>query len=287
MGYLNVEVIATNGSSAAVSVESAWVGTAATSVEVGSSQPLATRMTLSAAGAPATPSLPCCFRWGCVAAETGVLGHSHSYIVVGEYHAYWNATGDLTYTRGASSSIGSYQGASTGPFNFQGYDTFSTSQSLSMGMTGNGQYDSHQMVVSIDFAKTSWVLQNAGTGATCQRWDQIDEDGLYDPGHGWLLFKQGRSVISHDGAANFVWESRHRPQFMNRISPNGHFALDQGSGITYGVAGDVFGVGIQAETSHSSDTAQSYTAGSSNARTHWVWGSNASLGHNPQVEYSY
>jgi hypothetical protein len=34
-----------------------------------------------------------------------VLGRTHSYTVVGEWHAYWNATGGLSYTRGATSSI--------------------------------------------------------------------------------------------------------------------------------------------------------------------------------------
>ncbi len=49
----------------------------------------------------------------------------------------------------------------------------------------------------------------------------------------------------------------------------------------------VFDIGIKAETSHSTMVAQSYKAGSSRKRNHWVWGNNANLAHNPQVEYSY
>jgi hypothetical protein len=71
------------------------------------------------------------------------------------------------------------------------------------------------------------------------------------------------------------------------VLQGGQFTLSVGIGVTYGAGASVFGIGIKAETNHSVMVAQSYKAGSSHKRTHWVWGNNANLAHNPQVEYSY
>lgn len=288
MGYLNVEVIAVSGSSAAISVESAWVGTATSSTETGSIKPMAMRMWLAAFTSSAPSSPACCSpRDGCVASETKVLGRSHSYTVVGEYHAYWNASGGLSYTRGAASSIGSYGSVSGGPWTFSGYDTFSTSNSLTMGFPSNGSFNSHRMLLSLAYVKTAWVLQNADTGKTCERWDQIDESGIYNPGHRWIVFKKGASVIKHDGLASYHSVRKHHPSYVNGVNAGGFFSISRGSALTYGVAASVFGISIQATTSHSSEVAQTYSAGSSGSREHWVWGNNGPYTSNPKVVYSY
>lgn len=288
MGYLNVEVIATSNSSAAVAVETAWVGTLANTAETGSVKPTAMRMLLdpSTASAPIPPD--CCRgKDGCAASQTGVLGHSHSYTTVGEYHAYWNASGGLSYTKGASSSIGAYTSVGNGPFTFVGWDTFSTSNSLTMGFPSNGPYDSHQMVLSLKYVKTAWVLQNADSGQTCKRWDQVDEDGIYNPGHGWLVFKKGANVISHDGQANYQWEKKHHPGYVNGVTARGFFSITKGSALTYGASAQAFGIKIEGTTSHSEEVAQTYTAGSSGSRRHWVWGDDGPWTSNPEVVYSY
>lgn len=207
--------------------------------------------------------------------------------MVGEYHAYWNASGGLSYTKGASSSIGSYAAVGKGPFTFEGWDTFSTSNSLTMGFPSNGPHDSHQMVVSLKYVKTAWVLQNADTGKTCRSWKQVDEDGIYNPGHGWLVFKKGANVISHDGQARYQWEKQHHPAYVNGIQAGGGFSITRGSALTYGASADAFGIKIEATTSHSEEVAQAYSAGSSGSRRHWVWGNNGPYTSNPQVVYSY
>jgi hypothetical protein len=287
MGYLNVEVIAISGSSVAVAVESAWVGTATSSNETGGSQPTAMRMRLEPSKGPALPVDCCGGRDGCVADQNGVLGHSHSYTVVGEYHAYWDAFGGLSYTKGASTEIGAYASVSKGPYSFTGWDTFSTSRSWSAGYANNGPYDSHRMVVSMGYVMTSWVLQNADSGQTCKTWDQVDEDGIYNPGHGWFVFKKGANVINRDGLANLQWENRHHPAYVNRVDATGGFQLDTGRALTYGASADVWGITIEATTSHSTDVQQTYTAGSSRARDHWVWGNDGPYTSDPQVAYSY
>jgi hypothetical protein len=287
MGYLNVETVALSGGSLAVAAASAWVGTVTQGTEPNSNQPLPMMMKLMAAGA-ATAQQDCCGRFGCgPPLVQKVLGRSHAYTVVGEYHGYWDASGGVTYTRGAESSIGSSVSVSDGPWNFNGYDSFSTSRSLTMGFPSNGAHNSHQMVVSLKYVKRRFVVFSIGSGAVCDRWRQIDEDGLYDPGHGWTLFKRGKNVIKDDGKTRYHYIRRHHPRYIDHIPHGGFFQLDSGQGNTYGGAADVFGVGIQAETTHSSDVAQAYTAGNSHFRFHWVWGSNGNLSDNPKIEYSY
>jgi hypothetical protein len=289
MGYLNVETVALSGGSLAVAAESAWVGTGTQGTEPNSNQPLPMMMKLTAGSAAASRRVTdCCGRFGCgPPLVQAVLGRSHAYTVVGEYHGYWNASGGVTYTRGAESSIGSSASVSDGPWNFNGYDSFSTSRSLTMGFPSNGAHNSHRMVVSLKYVKRRFVVSSIGSGAVCDRWRQIDEDGLYDPGHGWTLFKKGKNVIKDDGKTRYRYVRRHHPRYIDTVQPGGAFELDSGRGYTYGGAADVFGVGIQAETTHSSDVAQAYAAGNSNFRKHHVWGSNGNLKDLPKIEYSY
>lgn len=284
MGYLNVEVVARSGSS--VAVESAWVGTPALTAESSSNTPVPMTMKLPGGGSAAMRD--CCGRFGCgPPLVQKVLGRSHAFTVVGEYHAYWNASGGLSYTRGATSDIGNALSVDDGPWTFEGYDSFSTSQSLTMGFPSNGPYNSHRMLVSLKYIKRRFVVESIGSGAVCDRWRQIDEDGLYDPGHGWTLFKRGISVIKDDGKRNYKNVLRHHPKRLDTIEPGGAFSLDRGTGYTYGAAAIVFGATIQSDTTHSSDVAQDYSARSSHFRRHHVWGSDGNLSQNPKIEYSY
>lgn len=90
-----------------------------------------------------------------------------------------------------------------------------------------------------------------------------------------------------DGRARYLAVRRTHPGYINTIPPTGAFALTHGRAITYHVGAVAFGLGIQAETTHSTSVAQTYAAGSSRARRHYVWGDDANLSRNPHVEYSY
>ncbi len=130
-----------------------------------------------------------------------------------------------------------------------------------MGFPSNGPYNSHRMAISMDYVKTSWVEQNADTGVTCWSWKQIDEDGIYNPGHGLIVFTKGANVISHDGLANYRWEKAHHPSFVNGIQAGGEFSISSGSALTYGASAGVFGITIEATTSHSNEVQQTYGCG--------------------------
>ena len=216
-----------------------------------------------------------------------VLRRGHAYTAVGEWHAFWDSSGGVNYTRGATSNIGSYASYSAGPFSFQGYDQFSTSSSLTMGLPSNGARNSHELVISMAYRMAHYIMRAIPGGAVCYNWRQIDEEGLYDPGHGWRLWEPGKNVINLDGQKSYDNARRRHPRHIDSVPPGGQFTLSRGTGITYGLSASVFGIGIKAETNHSTTVAQIYKAGSSHQRTHWVWGSDGNLSQNPQVEYSY
>lgn len=71
---------------------------------------------------------------------------------------------------------------------FSGYDQYSASHSLTMGFPSNGPYNSHEMVISMAYRKAKYAIcPIPSAGKPCQTWRQVDETGLYDPGHGWVL----------------------------------------------------------------------------------------------------
>ncbi len=288
MGYLNTDAIVTSGSSFALAVESAWVGTPAMHTETSMDTPMPMMMRLTAAATRSKAHRDCCGRFGCgPPLLQRVLHRGHSYTAVGEWHAYWNASGGVAYTRGATSNIGSYASFSAGPFTFQGYDQFSSSSSLTMGFPSNGSFNSHEMVISLKYRLARYIIREIPGGTICDNWRQVDEEGLYDPGHGFKLWKPGKNVINLDGRTRYEYTFHHHPGRIDGVFRGGQFTLSVGSGVTYGAGASVFGIGIKAETNHSVMVAQSYKAGSSRKRTHLVWGNDANLAHNPQVEYSY
>jgi hypothetical protein len=289
MGYLNVEAVASTGSFLALATESAWVGTSAIHTETSSDVPLPMTMRLSAAaGGSRQGKSNCCGQFGCgPPILQKVLRRSHSYTAVGEWHAYWDSSGGVSYTRGATSNIGSYVSMSLGPFTFNGYDQYSTSNSLTMGLPSNGAYNSHEMVISLAYQMARYVMYKIPGNVVCAKWRQIDETGLYDPGHGWFLWKAGKNVINLDGKTRYRQERRQHPRYIDGIKSGAGFTLSHGTGLTYSVGASVFGIGIQAQTNHSTMVAQGYTAGKSHSRTHYVWGNDGNLAANPEVEYSY
>jgi hypothetical protein len=107
------------------------------------------------------------------------------------------------------------------------------------------------------------------------------------PGHGWVVIKDGKNVISADGKGWYEWELRHHPRYVNAVQRNFNFTITRNSAVTYGIAAGVFGIGIQAQTTHSTSVAQSYYAGTSRARFHYVWGNDAPYTSDPEVVYSY
>lgn len=177
MGYLNVDAVVTSGSSFALATESAWVGTPAMHTETSMDTPMPMMMRLTtAANAAKARSSNCCGRFGCGAPMlVKVLRRGYAYTVVGEWHAYWNASGGVTYTKGATSNVGSYVSYNFKGFGFNGYDQFSASHSLTMGIPSNGSYNSHQMVIALHYVMARYIERAIPGPTVCFRWRQVDE----------------------------------------------------------------------------------------------------------------
>lgn len=155
---------------------------------------------------------------------------------------------------------------------------------LQMG-TQEGPYNSHQVVLSLAYDKDK--NETVCLHGPITVWDSIQEAGIYNPGHGWVVIKDGKNVISSDGKAKYQWYLRHHPSYVNVIKPNYTISIARNKALTYGVAAGLFGISIQATTQHSTSVAQSYKAGSSRARFHYVWGNDGSFTSDPKVVYSY
>jgi hypothetical protein len=109
-----------------------------------------------------------------------------------------------------------------------------------------------------------------------------------------------QTMWSHDdGLTGYQRDLPRSKHYRQKYGSGGFYYVKHGRGYTYSWAADIWGVGIQAETDHSTDTWQEDDWGSScrspdritgkNDCWHWAWGSNetASVAHTPKIFYNY
>jgi Fibronectin type III domain len=264
--------------------------------------------------APVTPagsSADCCVGTrlapGCYDQQTAVDLKTNHFTVIGEYHTGWRTSGDLSYAAGASSNIGSYVSFDGGEFSFNGYDTFESEKKLSSGIgTAAGvDNDSRQVLINLKYWETSWEAVSNARGTVCSTWKQWDEKGLYQPPAGSYIEAgpnmfgtlskadiKANALWRTDGIAglnNLIYNSPSHIKWLSNEQCGWHTDLTNGQGVTYGVAATVGGVGIQAETSHSSAVDQSVDTRGWTCQEryddykqvhdskHWVWGYDKAL----------
>lgn len=261
-----------------------------------------------------------------VAQETGSLIHygftvwtRDRYTVVGEYHANWDtASAQIMYENGATSSVALVASADDKHFHVEGHDT------LSDGQTGSGggfndpdQYNAGKLYVLIKYVKTGnkWFIPKgpyAGgpppAGSTiCRRRYVIEENGIVPSGDGVnnLTWTSPTSQASHSWWLRFdgyIGYENNLPKSKHYLVPwqcGGLYYAKNGQGYDYSWAVTIGGIGIQAETDHSSDTFQQISFGCA-TRTdllrhgvtdgvHWLWGSNEPAGnpYHPKIFYDY
>jgi hypothetical protein len=104
-----------------------------------------------------------------------------------------------------------------------------------------------------------------------------------------------------DGLGGFYgpgWPST--DHYKVAYGPDQGYYVQSGDGYTYTWAATIYGIGLQAETDHSTDTWQEIDFGNAGARTpdgisghndrlHWLWGNNAKANvlNTPSVFYNY
>lgn len=236
--------------------------------------------------------------------------NKHEWTDVGEYHAWWEADGGFTYTRGAMTEVstdysinGSVWHASLGGSSGTVYDN----EDASSDGTGNGPYKANVIQVSLKYRDKDRYLypcslnnQTCWPSVHCANHYWIVQRGLYNPGHGWQYIQTGPSVLKLDGMHG--WHCCANPDYWNGYRPGYQHCNSHGDGVTY-TKGATIGLGpvtvdIETETGHSTDSEQCISFSHSTKtryneirkyRTdeHEVWGNDALPSNNPEVFYNY
>jgi hypothetical protein len=273
----------------------------------------------NAAVTPVTSSKPisCCapkFSVCALQPDGPVLKTASHWTTIGEFHSNWNDLGSLTYTRGATSEIGTVVSFDGGDdWDLGGSLSFTNSGSSSISQTvGDGAaYESYQVVVYINYHKRKWWWYNSTTGNGCDAHLQWTASGIGNAPSGPDI-KEGPSIWNKQNAQQTVWKTDGVIAMINaeNVHPGWVFgeawpysmSLVRGRGVTYGNAADFFGVSVDATTSHQSSVEQGlvYNGGSGNPDSkrydwytrkndtiHYMWGSTASLIDNPKTFYNY
>jgi hypothetical protein len=229
----------------------------------------------------------------CGPAQYTVLSSTWSYTVVGEHHASANSKGGFLYANGASSQIGDYTSQSGTDWTFSGFDTFATGQTLSQGPE-EGPSNGHQVVLALAYQKDvvhQWCSPGRGPNDIPNTieltWYVIKNNGLYNPGNGFVVMKDGADVSKYDSRTYWLDYLYGTPQFINTIPVNYGFSINKNQALTYGFSASVFGIGVTSQTTHSTSVTQSYAAGTTSTDDHFVWGDNGPYTSDPKVVYNY
>ena len=201
--------------------------------------------------------------------------------IVGEQHAYRDATGDMTYTRSAQTSIGVAVSVNGGSYTLSGTYTYTASSSYSTGIT-RGPKAAYLNILALNYAKqkNTYVCSN-GVQYTYRR---IIPTGIHNENSNpnWNPYILGASVLSEDGYG--PWSAA---SYRSTLARGQGMCVAKGTGYTYGAGVVIFGIALSADTNHDSSTEQCIHEGTSSSLTHRVWGSNHYVWNGPRRFFSY
>jgi hypothetical protein len=203
-----------------------------------------------------------------------------SWTIVGEQHAYRDATGNMTYTRGSSTQIGVGLSVNGGAYSISGTHSYTASSSWSTGIT-RGPKASYLNVLAMNYSKEK-MTEHCPDGTTVYR--RIIATGIHsEPSNSnWNPYTLGGSVLYQDGQAAWAAGS-----YRTKLNRRQTFCVNKSFGYDYGVGVSIFGIGLNAQTNHSTSTQQCITTGSSSSIVHRVWGSNHFIYNGPKRFFSY
>ena len=201
---------------------------------------------------------------------------------VGEQHAYRDATGSLTYSRGASNQIGIAVSVNGGAYKISGSASWTASQSFSTGIKA-GPMKSYINVLALNYEKEKRTYACPFGGGHGTIYQIVPLRVHNDPGNAnWDPYKLGPSVLSEDGLAK--WQAG---QYKSSLSANQTWCNTTGRSFSYGDGVTVYGVGISDTVQENTSSQQCIAEGSDRKITHRVWGSNAYIWSGPQRFFSY
>lgn len=217
---------------------------------------------------------------GCFQTQWQTVQSGWNWTIVGEQHAYRDATGKLTYTRGASTSVGVAVSVNGGEYTQSGTYTYTAGTGWSAGIT-RGPKASYLDVLALNYAKQKMTV-TCPQGTRVYR--RIIARGIHsEPGNpNWNPYTLGASVLYQDGQA--AWSVANYRNSLTRRETN---CVNKNAGYTYSAGVSIFGVGLTAQTNHSTSTEQCITTGSSSSIIHRVWGSNHYIYNGPKRFFSY
>jgi hypothetical protein len=202
-----------------------------------------------------------------------------AYTVVGEAHAYRDATTYFEYNNTLSTTFGVAYSTDGKIFKINGSVSHSNNTGHAISVT-EGPNWGHQITVPIQYAETE--SNYLCGGIVKSRTYKILPIG-YDVPAGGSIAQIGANVSSSDGASGYAHSN---PKYRSVIPPHFSAAITGGNSITYGAGASAFGVAISTSTTYNSNHTEKITAGGSTA-THNIWGAHGQFSDDPGVLYSY
>jgi hypothetical protein len=187
----------------------------------------------------------------------------------------------MTYTSGSSTQIGVGLSVNGAAYSISGTHSYNASSSWSTGIA-RGPKASYLNVLAMNYSKEKMTEHCPDGNTTVYR--RIIDTGIHsEPGNSnWNPYTLGASVLYQDGKAAWAAGSYHAV-LLRRAT----FCVSKSFGYNYGVGVSIFGIGLNAQTNHSTSTQQCISEGTSSSITHRVWGSNHYIYNGPKRFFSY
>jgi len=225
---------------------------------------------------------------------------------VGEYHAWWEATGNYTYTKGAETDTSADWSLNGKNWHVDMGTLYDNEYASSDGL-GGGPYNSHIIQITLKYRERDRYDYPCKSGTStcwpkvhCANHYWVQERGLYNPGYGWIYIRSGPSVTSLDGMHG--WRCCANPKYWNGYEPGVNHCNDRKQGVTYSKGATLslgpVSVSIETETGNSTDSDQCIAFSHSTKKRydqirkkrsdlHEVWGNDAPVTNFPNVFYNY
>jgi hypothetical protein len=201
---------------------------------------------------------------------------------VGEQHAWRNATGWLTFTHGASTSIAVMLSVNGGDFKVSGSSKWTTSSSFSTGII-RGPKQSYINQLAMNYAKNARTYYCTNGGVQGYQDEIVHLSVHSEPSNpSWNPYRLGPSVTSEDGQAAF-----NNSRYPSALSPQQQWCNTSGVSYSYGTGATVFGIGIEVTNTEDSASQQCIKEGTNQYAIHYVMGDGAFIWQGPRRFFSY
>jgi len=200
-------------------------------------------------------------------------------VVVGETHAYWDATAEFVYgeTADTETETGFSSDDATGWVSGSYNHVANSNSGPTSGLSPHGPFWAHQILVN--FQIKNWKIKY-----TCYGSDKVYY--TYEVSTRKCLFRgaTGKDVSKYDGGERYAYSNQNWRDYVN---PGYGLTIHKGTAYHYTNSWNAFGFYGKSVSGHSTNVEQKITALDSTAARHDIWGSNKAPYDNPAIMYSY